>query len=188
MGRGIFRQIYLSTHPKILFYIFIYPHIHKNVEKCMSKYKSMYLGQVAEKTWCRETWRQHWWQCTRGHCLAVTERESPFDLCLCLYLYLCLYFICIFYLYLQSAPEATVWAVKERESPSDLALLDFISAPLGPTKDIDLVERKLSRAAKWRVENWPNWIWGKENPVAFYFIVKLVQSFCEENVFLISQP
>ena len=53
-----------------------------------------------------------------------------------------------FCLYLQSAPEATVWAVKERESPSDLALLDFISAPLGPTKDIDLVERKLSRAAK----------------------------------------
>ena len=74
-------------------------------------------GQLAEKTWCRETWRQHWWQCTRGHCLAVTERESP----------------------------------------SDLALLDFISAPPGATKDIELVDRKLSQpsSAKWRVENWP---------------------------------
>ena len=47
-----------------------------------------------------------------------------------------------------SAPEATLClAVTERESPSDLALLDFISAPPGPTKDIDLVERKLSWAA-----------------------------------------
>ena len=51
--------------------------------------------------------------------------------------------------------------VQEKESPSDLALLDFISAAReGPTKDIDLVERKLSwrkeAAAKWRVENCPN--------------------------------
>ena len=39
--------------------------------------------------------------------------------------------------------------VQEKESPSDLALLDFISAAReGPTKDIDLVERKLS----WRKE------------------------------------
>ena len=47
-------------------------------------------------------------------------------------------------LYLKSA-RGQCLTVRERESPSDLALLDFISAPPGPTKDTDLVGRKLSR-------------------------------------------
>ena len=58
-----------------------------------------------------------------------------------------LVFVFVFVYAFAKCTRSQCLAVSERESPSDLALLDFISAPPGPTKDIDLVERKLSRAA-----------------------------------------
>ena len=91
--------------PKIWICLYIYVEIHVSGTTCWEDLMPWDMAS-ALVAWC-----------TRGHCLAVTERESP----------------------------------------SDLALLDFISAPPGATKDIELVDRKLSQpsSAKWRVENWP---------------------------------
>ena len=130
--------IYLFTYPNIYFQISISqnPHIQRNLVWLLV-FSPVWLLVFSlvwllgfSPVWLLVSGTSCWedlmpWDmasalvawCTRGHCLAVTERESP----------------------------------------SDLALLDFISAPPGATKDIELVDRKLSQpsSAKWRVENWP---------------------------------